>query len=125
MTCEGYLKLCKRSREVYLIRSVAAVLTWDLETYIPSKAVEYRADQLGYLEAKAHTLFTNTASIPIQKSMQIYASGAAPTIGQPKYLFRWSKNSKKPEHWLETLGFAPATNPTSLSFNPIWKRLFN
>jgi len=61
MTCEGYLKLCERSREVYLIRSVAAVLTWDLETYIPSKAVEYRADQLGYLEAKAHTLFTDPA----------------------------------------------------------------
>src|SRR5215469_11896787 len=61
MRCEGYLKLCERSREVYLIRSIAAVLTWDLETYIPSKAVEYRADQLGYLEAKAHTLFTDTS----------------------------------------------------------------
>jgi carboxypeptidase Taq len=61
MACEGYLKLCERSHEVYLIRSVAAVLTWDLETYIPKKAVLYRADQLGYLEAKAHTLFTEPA----------------------------------------------------------------
>jgi carboxypeptidase Taq len=61
MTHEGYLKLCECSHEVYLIRSVAAVLTWDLETYIPSKAVQYRADQLGYLEAKAHTLFTDPA----------------------------------------------------------------
>src|SRR6266481_5416819 len=60
MACEGYLKLCERSREVYLIRSVAAVLTWDLETYIPSKAVQYRADQLSYLEAKAHRLFTDS-----------------------------------------------------------------
>ena len=61
MGCESYLKLCERSREVYLVRSVAAVLTWDLETYIPPKAVPYRADQLGYLEAKAHTLFTEAA----------------------------------------------------------------
>jgi carboxypeptidase Taq len=61
MTPEGYLKLCERSREVYLIRSVAAVLTWDLETYIPKKAVPYRAEQLGYFEAKAHTLFTESA----------------------------------------------------------------
>jgi carboxypeptidase Taq len=58
MMCEGYLNLCRRSREVYLIRSVAAVLTWDFETYIPKKAVQYRADQLAYLEAKAHSLFT-------------------------------------------------------------------
>jgi carboxypeptidase Taq len=61
MACEGYRKLCERSREVYLIHSVAAVLTWDLETYIPSKAVQYRADQLSYLEAKAHRLFTDSA----------------------------------------------------------------
>src|SRR6202043_3739587 len=58
MTCAGYQQLCERSREVYLVRSIAAVLSWDFETYIPSKAVPYRADQLSYLEAKAHTLFT-------------------------------------------------------------------
>src|SRR5215813_9807088 len=61
MACEGYLKLCERSREVYLVHSVAAVLTWDLETYIPPKAFQYRADQLSYLEAKAHMLFTDPA----------------------------------------------------------------
>jgi carboxypeptidase Taq len=58
MAPQGYLNLCERSHEVYLIRSVAAVLTWDLETYIPKKAVQYRADQLSYLGAKAHALFT-------------------------------------------------------------------
>jgi carboxypeptidase Taq len=58
MSSAAYQQLCERSREVYLLRSVAAVLSWDFETYIPSKAVPYRADQLSYLEAKAHTLFT-------------------------------------------------------------------
>jgi carboxypeptidase Taq len=58
MTCAGYQQLCERSREVYLLRSIGGVLSWDFETYIPSKAVPYRADQLSYLEAKAHSLFT-------------------------------------------------------------------
>jgi carboxypeptidase Taq len=58
MSSAVYQQLCERSREVYLLRSVAGVLSWDFETYIPSKAVPYRAEQLSYLEAKAHTLFT-------------------------------------------------------------------
>ena len=58
MSSAAYLQLCERSREVYLLRSVAGVLSWDFETYLPSKAVPYRADQLSYLEAKAHALFT-------------------------------------------------------------------
>src|SRR3984893_11089388 len=58
MSSAAYQKLCERSREVYLLRSVSGVLSWDFETYLPSKAVPYRAEQLSYLEAKAHTLFT-------------------------------------------------------------------
>src|SRR5580692_5463331 len=58
MSSAAYQQLCQRSREVYLLRSVSAVLSWDFETYIPTKAVPFRADQLSYLEAKAHTLFT-------------------------------------------------------------------
>src|SRR6202011_5189772 len=58
MSSAAYPQLCERSREVYLLRSVAGVLSWDFETYIPSKAIPYRAEQLSYLEAKAHTLFT-------------------------------------------------------------------
>ncbi len=60
MSSAAYLQLCERSREVYLLKSVAGVLSWDFETYIPSKAIPYRADQLSYLEARAHTLFTET-----------------------------------------------------------------
>jgi carboxypeptidase Taq len=59
MSSAAYQQLCERSRELHLLRSVAGVLSWDFETYIPSKAVPYRADQLSYLEAKAHTLLTD------------------------------------------------------------------
>jgi carboxypeptidase Taq len=58
MTCAGYQQICQRSREVYLLRSIAGVLAWDFETYLPPRGVPYRAEQLSYLEAKAHTLFT-------------------------------------------------------------------
>ena len=61
MSSDVYRQLCERAREVYLLRSVAAVLGWDFETYLPPKAVSYRADQLSYIEAKAHTLFTEAA----------------------------------------------------------------
>jgi carboxypeptidase Taq len=58
MSSDAYRQLSERAREVYLVRSVEAVLGWDFETYLPPKAVTYRADQLSYLEAKAHALFT-------------------------------------------------------------------
>ena len=58
MSSDAYRQLCDRAREVYLVRSVVGVLAWDFETYLPPKAVAYRADQLSYLEARAHTLFT-------------------------------------------------------------------
>jgi carboxypeptidase Taq len=61
MTSDGYQKICERSREVYLLRSVGAALSWDFETYIPQKAIPFRADQLSYIEAKAHTLFTESS----------------------------------------------------------------
>ncbi len=58
MSSDAYRQLSERAREVYLLRSVGAILGWDFETYLPPKAVPYRADQLSYLEARAHTLFT-------------------------------------------------------------------
>jgi carboxypeptidase Taq len=58
MTCPGYQKLSERSREIHLVRSTAALLEWDLETYIPPNAAAFRAEQLSYLGTKAHALFT-------------------------------------------------------------------
>jgi carboxypeptidase Taq len=58
MSSDAYPRLCERAREVHLLHSIGALLSWDLETYLPAKAVPYRANQLSYLEAKAHLLFT-------------------------------------------------------------------
>lgn len=53
------MKLFDLARERALIHSTAATLGWDQETYLPEGAHPYRAAQLSYLTAKAHTLATS------------------------------------------------------------------
>src|ERR1700757_4536756 len=55
---EPYQKLVERFKEVQLLRSTSVILEWDEQTYLPKKAVQYRADQLSYLASKAHLLST-------------------------------------------------------------------
>src|SRR6059036_2622321 len=52
-----YQKLIKRSREIALIASASELLSWDLETYLPKKGVDFRAEQLAHLSGQAHRLF--------------------------------------------------------------------
>jgi carboxypeptidase Taq len=59
MDATTYQKLVERNREIGLLRSASQVLEWDEQTYLPTKGVEYRAEQLSYLSAKAHALFTD------------------------------------------------------------------
>ena len=56
---DPYRSLLERCWEIYLLQTTAYALQWDLETYLPPKGVSFRADQLSYLEGKAHLLFTD------------------------------------------------------------------
>src|SRR5258708_186364 len=53
----AYRKLLKRARQVALVSSTSELLNWDTETYLPSKGVGFRAEQLAYLGGQAHRLF--------------------------------------------------------------------
>ena len=55
---EAYHRLKLIAQEIALISSTAATLGWDQETYAPNRSVDHRANQLAYLSAKAHQLFT-------------------------------------------------------------------
>lgn len=55
----AYSNLLERMREVALLNSSAALLAWDQETYMPRRAVGFRAEQLSYLHGRAHRLFTD------------------------------------------------------------------
>jgi carboxypeptidase Taq len=53
-----YTNLLKRSREIALIDSAAGLLNWDEETYMPRKALPFRAEQLAYFSGWSHRQFT-------------------------------------------------------------------
>jgi carboxypeptidase Taq len=89
MSSDAYRQLCERAREVYLLRSVEAVLGWDFETYLPPKAVPYRADQLSYLEAKAHALFTEPSVGDSIKAAE--QAGFAPGSEEAANLREWRR----------------------------------
>ncbi len=53
-----YRQLIERTREIALLNGTAAMLYWDQQTFMPPKALEFRAEQLSYLGGRSHRLFT-------------------------------------------------------------------
>ena len=53
------MEIFDRVRQIALINSTGAILSWDQETYLPSGSAAYRADQISYLAAHAHQLSTS------------------------------------------------------------------
>jgi len=53
-----YRKLQKRSRRIAFVSGASELLSWDMETYMPAKGLEFRAEQLAYLSGQAHRLWT-------------------------------------------------------------------
>ncbi|MEO8616442.1 MAG: carboxypeptidase M32 [Luteolibacter sp.] len=49
----------EKARELAVIRSSAAALDWDQETYLPNAAADHRAAQLSWLSSRAHELATS------------------------------------------------------------------
>ena len=54
----SYRKLLKRAKEISYIAGASESLSWDTETYMPPKALNFRAEELGHLGGHAHRLFT-------------------------------------------------------------------
>jgi carboxypeptidase Taq len=57
-TFAPYKKLLKRFRQIALLGSTAELLSWDQETFMPPKAVAWRAEQLAHLSGATHRLAT-------------------------------------------------------------------
>ncbi|MCK5409783.1 MAG: hypothetical protein KAJ30_05910, partial [Candidatus Heimdallarchaeota archaeon] len=53
----AYEQLLKIYEEIQLLNSVSGVLYWDMNTYMPPAAVEYRAKQFQYISTKTHQLW--------------------------------------------------------------------
>jgi len=54
---QPYKKLIKRAHEIALFASAGELLSWDLETYLPSRGVDFRAEQLAGFSGQTHRLF--------------------------------------------------------------------
>src|SRR5262245_38056816 len=53
-----YQSLISRSHEIALIEGASHLLGWDQETYMPSQALNFRAEELAYFSGWTHRLFT-------------------------------------------------------------------
>ncbi len=51
---ETFEKLIAHYRETAYLRSIEGLVTWDHMTYLPSKGVDYRSEQIGYLAGLIH-----------------------------------------------------------------------
>jgi carboxypeptidase Taq len=58
---DAYADLTRRSRDLALLNSCAAVLGWDQQTYMPRNGAGLRGDQMAYLAKSAHALATDPA----------------------------------------------------------------
>lgn len=56
---EAYAGLVRRSKELGIINSCAAVLNWDHQTYMPQKGVALRGEQMAFLASLSHQKFTD------------------------------------------------------------------
>jgi carboxypeptidase Taq len=56
---EAYAELVRRSKELGVLNSCAAVLAWDQQTYMPAKGAGLRGEQMAFLGALAHQKFTD------------------------------------------------------------------
>jgi carboxypeptidase Taq len=54
-----YKKLLERSKQLIVLGSTEALVSWDMETMMPAKAVELRSEQLALLSEVHHKMATN------------------------------------------------------------------
>ena len=56
---EAYAELVRRSKELGVMNSCAAVLGWDQQTYMPAKGAVLRGEQMALLASLSHQKFTD------------------------------------------------------------------
>jgi len=100
-----YRQLCKRAHEIAFLTSSAAALTWDLETYMPPKALPFRADQLAYLGGKAHRMFTSkqVGQLIAAAERHGFAPDSDAAANVREWRWRYDRATKVPARLVEKL----------------------
>src|SRR4051794_30082109 len=55
----AYAELVRRTKELGVLNSCAALLAWDQQTYMPRNGAALRGDQMALLASLAHQKFTD------------------------------------------------------------------
>lgn len=58
-SADAYAELVRRSKELGVLNSCAAVLNWDHQTYMPPRGGALRGEQMAFLASLAHQKFTD------------------------------------------------------------------
>lgn len=56
---DAYAEIVRRSKELGVLNSCAAVLAWDQQTYMPAKGAGLRGEQMAFLASLAHQKLTD------------------------------------------------------------------
>jgi carboxypeptidase Taq len=51
-----YTKLLEKSRELFILQSMASIIAWDMETKMPPKGIQLRSQQLALLQKIGHRM---------------------------------------------------------------------
>jgi carboxypeptidase Taq len=73
------MNLFDQVRQITLIEKMSSILSWDQETYLPSKSADYRAKQLSYLATHAHKLSTSKSYLNALEKAEAKDQGKNPT----------------------------------------------
>ena len=60
-----YKHLIEKYKEIYIISSISSLLYWDMNTYMPSSALEHRTNQFNWLQQTMHKKWTSEKMISL------------------------------------------------------------
>ncbi|WP_455140104.1 carboxypeptidase M32 [Candidatus Hodarchaeum mangrovi] len=61
----AYKYLLEKYKEIYTISSISSLLYWDMNTYMPSSALEHRTNQFNWLQQTIHKKWTSKKMISL------------------------------------------------------------
>ena len=56
---ENYSKLMEKARELFILKSMGGIVSWDMETKMPPKGIQLRSQQLALLQNIGHRMIVD------------------------------------------------------------------
>ena len=98
-----YESLTAKSKEIALLNDTTSILGWDQETYMPPKAVAYRAEQLAHLSGLIHRQSTSSEYGDLIKQCEdnIERDGSVEAANVREWRRSYDRDTKLPSEFVE------------------------